>query len=75
VDDVTHRWLLDNPGAEVTVDLESTTLSLPDGRQIRFTIEPFARYCLLNGVDELGYLLSQEKQIAAYEKAYSGSHA
>ena len=75
VDDVTHRWLLDNPGAEVAVDLESTTLSLPDGRQIRFTIEPFARYCLLNGVDELGYLLSQEAQIAAYEKAHSGSRA
>ncbi|HEV7633565.1 MAG TPA: 3-isopropylmalate dehydratase small subunit [Steroidobacteraceae bacterium] len=75
VDDITHRWLLDNPGAEVTVDLESTTLSLPDGRQIRFAIEPFARYCLLNGVDELGYLLSQEKEIAAYEKAHSGSHA
>lgn len=75
VDDTTHRWLLDNPGATVTVDLESNTLSLPGEREIRFTIEPFARYCLLNGVDQLGYLLSQEAHIAAYEKARSGSRA
>jgi 3-isopropylmalate/(R)-2-methylmalate dehydratase small subunit len=68
VDEATHRWLLDHPGAEVTIDLESTTLRLPDGRAVDFPIEPFARYCLMNGVDELGYLLSREADIAAYEQ-------
>src|SRR5262245_25366141 len=59
VDEPTSRWLLANPGAEVSVDVESTTLSLANGAQVRFPLEPFARYCLMNGVDELGFLLSQ----------------
>jgi len=69
VDADTHAWLLANPGAEVTVDLESTTLTLPGGRNVKFPIEPFARVCLLNGVDQLGYLLKQDAAITAYEKA------
>ncbi len=67
VDDATHAWLLANPGAEVQVDLESTTLTLPDGRAVKFPVEPFARVCLLNGVDQLGYLLNQDAAITAYE--------
>jgi 3-isopropylmalate/(R)-2-methylmalate dehydratase small subunit len=67
VDEATHAWLIANPGAEVSVDLETRTLSLPDGRGVAFPIEAFARYCLLNGVDETGYLLSQEAAIAAFE--------
>ena len=69
VDADTHAWLLANPGAVVTVDLESTTLTLPGGRNVKFPIEPFARVCLLNGVDQLGYLLKQDAAITAYEKA------
>jgi 3-isopropylmalate/(R)-2-methylmalate dehydratase small subunit len=69
VDAATHAWLLANPGAEVQVDLESTTLTLPDGRTASFPVEPFARVCLLNGVDQLGYLLQQDARITAYEKA------
>jgi len=68
VDEETHGWLLANPGAEVTIDLENTTLTLPDGRAIRFPVEPFARYCLMNGVDELGFLLSKAPEIDAYER-------
>jgi 3-isopropylmalate/(R)-2-methylmalate dehydratase small subunit len=70
VDETVHQWLLANPGAEVTIDLEQRTLQLPDGRRIEFPIESFARYCLLNGVDELGYLLSQADRIAAYESSH-----
>ena len=69
VDEPTASWLLANPGAEVAVDLESTTLTLPTGAVTRFPIEPFARYCLTNGVDELGYLLSQQQKISAYERS------
>jgi 3-isopropylmalate/(R)-2-methylmalate dehydratase small subunit len=68
VDAATLAWLTANPGAEVTVDLESTSLKLPDGRAVKFPIEPFARYCLMQGVDQLGYLLSQDAAISAYEQ-------
>ena len=70
VDEKTHAWLLDNPGAEVSIDVQNTTLTLPDGTTVKFPLEGFARYCLLNGVDELGYLLSQGTAIAAYEQLH-----
>jgi 3-isopropylmalate/(R)-2-methylmalate dehydratase small subunit len=71
VDEATHAWLLANPNVEVSVDVASTTLSLPNGTQVQFPLEGFAKYCLLNGVDELGFLLSKNEAIAAYEKAHS----
>jgi 3-isopropylmalate/(R)-2-methylmalate dehydratase small subunit len=55
------------PTAELSVDLESQTLSMPDGRKVTFPIDGFAKACLLNGVDELGYIAGFEKEIAAYE--------
>ena len=69
VDEDTHRWLLDHPGAEVTVDVQARRLTLPDGRTAGFPLESFSRYCLLNGVDQLGFLLDQAEAIAAYEAA------
>jgi 3-isopropylmalate/(R)-2-methylmalate dehydratase small subunit len=68
VDEQTSAWLLAHPGVEVTLDLERATLSLPDGHSVPFPIEAFARYCLLNGVDELGFLLKHQEQIAAFER-------
>jgi 3-isopropylmalate/(R)-2-methylmalate dehydratase small subunit len=68
VDDATLQWLLANPGVEVTIDLASSTLRLPGGKSVTFPIEPFARFCLMQGVDQLGYLLLKEADIAAYEK-------
>jgi 3-isopropylmalate/(R)-2-methylmalate dehydratase small subunit len=62
------QWLLAHPGANLTIDLAASSLELPDGRRVTFPIEGFARHCLLNGVDELGFLLSKEHQIAAYER-------
>ncbi len=67
VDEPTHARLLATAGAEVTIDLERSTLSLPGGGEVAFALEPFARYCLLNGVDETGYLLAQGAAIDAYE--------
>lgn len=69
VDPATHRWLLDNPGARVTIDLEATELRLPDGRSVGFPLDGFSRYCLINGIDQLGYLLKQADTIKAYEAA------
>jgi 3-isopropylmalate/(R)-2-methylmalate dehydratase small subunit len=67
VDATTSRWLIDNPGSEVQIDLASASLRLASGSSVSFPIDPFARYCLLNGVDELGFLLQQQERIAAYE--------
>jgi 3-isopropylmalate/(R)-2-methylmalate dehydratase small subunit len=67
VDEPTHRWLLGNPGAEVEIDLPATTLRLPDGRAVPFPIDAFSRYCLIHGIDELGYLLGQAAAIERYE--------
>jgi 3-isopropylmalate/(R)-2-methylmalate dehydratase small subunit len=55
------------PGAPVKIDLASQTVTLPDGSAAPFPIDGFARYCLMNGVDELGFLLAQEEAIASYE--------
>jgi 3-isopropylmalate/(R)-2-methylmalate dehydratase small subunit len=68
VDEATGRWLLEHAGAEVTIDLGTRTLLLPDGRAVEFPIEGFARYCLLNGVDQLGFLLARQAEIGAYEQ-------
>ena len=68
VDGDTHQWLLDHPGAEVTIDVAAATLELPDGNKLDFPIDPFAQHCLLEGVDQLGYLLSQADDIAAFER-------
>jgi 3-isopropylmalate/(R)-2-methylmalate dehydratase small subunit len=56
-----------HPDADLTVDLQASELRLPDGSAIGFDVDPFARQMLLAGTDELGYLLGQEPQIAAYE--------
>jgi 3-isopropylmalate/(R)-2-methylmalate dehydratase small subunit len=67
VDEATVSWLLAHPGAEVTIDIDSSTLELPDGRRVKFPLGSFDRYCLLNGVDELGFLLGKRQAIEAYE--------
>lgn len=69
VDQDTHRWLVDNPGADVEIDVENATLSLPDGRVISFSIDAFARHCLVEGIDQLGYLRQHRDAIAKFEEA------
>jgi len=58
---------------KVRVDLAAQTLTLPDGRAIEFPVDSFAKQCMLEGVDELGYMLLQEASIAAYEAGRVGS--
>ncbi len=55
------------PQGEWTVDLEAQTVSLPTGDSFKFDVDPFSRTCLLQGIDELGYLLSFTDKITAYE--------
>ena len=54
VDKATHAWLLANPGVELTIDVASCQLQLPDGKSVSFPLDGFSKYCLLNGVDQLG---------------------
>ena len=58
-------------GREIAIDLQAQQVELGDEAPIAFTIEPFARECLLRGVDQLGYLLSQSDAIAAFEAAHA----
>jgi 3-isopropylmalate/(R)-2-methylmalate dehydratase small subunit len=69
IDATIHAKLLAQPGQNVTVSLENQTLTLADGTTTKFPIDPFARYCLMNGVDELGFLLTQDAAITAFENA------
>ena len=70
VDEATHKMLFDlaeeAPRAELTVDLASQTVTFPGG-SFPFPIDAFNKTCLLNGTDELGYIMSFEKEIAEYE--------
>jgi 3-isopropylmalate/(R)-2-methylmalate dehydratase small subunit len=79
VDAATHAELLaalvKDPAATVAIDLAAQTVTLPGGRAVKFPIDPFARTCLLEGVDELGYILKQEARIAAHERSASGGAA
>ncbi len=67
LDPESHARLLAAPGAEVKIDLETRTITLPGGGTASFPIDAFSRYCLMNGVDELGFLLSQDAAIQAFE--------
>ena len=62
-----HARLAAAEGATVTVDLQAQEVTLPEGTRVSFTVDPFARHCLLEGIDELSFLLGQENAIADYE--------
>lgn len=61
--------LLANPGIELDIDVAASTVTLPDGRRFAFPIDGFARTCLLEGVDQLGYLLKQSSAIQSFEES------
>ena len=74
VDAATHARLFEllaaNPDAELTVDLAEQGVLLPDGSTIDFEIDPFAKQMILAGTDELGYLLSKDAEISAWEAVH-----
>jgi len=63
-----HRWLLDHPGVDLSIDVREQAITLPRGNVFRFELEPFARHCLLEGVDQLGFLLQHADAITAFEQ-------
>ncbi|MBE2199234.1 MAG: 3-isopropylmalate dehydratase small subunit [Anaerolinea sp.] len=74
VDEQTYQQLLslvaEEPETAVTINLSAQTVTLPDGRAVPFPIDPFSKTCILQGVDQLGYLLQQSDKVAAYERLY-----
>ena len=68
VDNATHDWLIDNPGADIRIDVESSSLTLPNGDSASFPIDSFARYCLLQGVDQLGFIQKHQHAIEQFEE-------
>jgi len=71
VDPETHEYLLHNAGVELDIDVEQSALELPDGRIVRFPIDGFARYCLVQGVDQLDFLQQQMDRIETFEETRS----
>ena len=57
-----------NPALELTVDLQSERVSLPEGSWLSFSIDPFAKHCLASGLDELSYILTFADRITAHEQ-------
>jgi len=68
VDNDTHQWLLDNPGADIAIDVAAATITLPGGKIIEFVIDGFAQHCLIEGIDQLGFLQQQTSTIESYEE-------
>jgi 3-isopropylmalate/(R)-2-methylmalate dehydratase small subunit len=74
VDEETYYQLVsmfeEDPDTQVTIDLANQALILPDGRQARFPIEPFAKHCILNGLDQMGFLVAEDATITQYEREH-----
>jgi len=68
VDADTHHWLLDNPGTEVDIDVAAATITLPGRDPVEFPLDGFSKHCLLEGIDQLGFLLGKEAEITAFEQ-------
>ncbi len=75
VDKETHAQLFslveEDPNTSLSIDLASQTMTLPDGRAVHFPIDSFSKTCLLNGVDEIGYVLGMREQIERYESTHA----
>jgi 3-isopropylmalate/(R)-2-methylmalate dehydratase small subunit len=69
VDNTNHAWLLEHPGVEVSIDVRSSTLLLPTGVTVEYPIDAFARYCLVQGLDQLGFLRKHEDAIRTFEES------
>ena len=63
-----HRYLLEHPGIELSIDVAHGWIELPDGGRFTFELEPFDRHCLLSGVDQLGFLLQHAAEIETFER-------
>jgi len=68
LDEAVVDELLEHPGEELRIDVAQRSVTLPDGRRVQFPLDAFAQTCLLEGVDQLGYLLKQDSAITRFEQ-------
>ena len=71
VDQESHQWFLDNAGVELTIDIEALTITAGDGLTTSFAMDGFARHCLIEGIDQLGFLQQQQDAISHFEESRS----
>ena len=71
IDKETHAWLVSNPGIDVDIDVTNATLTVAKGKTVEFTIDAFSRYCLTEGIDQLGFLQEHEDAIRRFEETRS----
>lgn len=69
VEEDTHAWLIAHPGAQLTIDIASSEVTFPDGHNISYPIDSFSRYCLVAGIDQLGFLLQHADAIETFEES------
>ena len=67
IDEDSHNWLLSNPGVKITIDISELSVNIDGYKKIDFYMDPFSKYCLLNGIDQLGFIMKHENQIKNYE--------
>ena len=79
IDVESHQQLVEarnlDAALEITIDLENQTVTLPNGKQVSFPVDSFARTCLMQGTDQLGYLLSFDAEITRFEQKYKLNQA
>ncbi len=71
VDAPEHRFLLRHPGIELRIDVAGGEIALPDGGRFGFSLDAFARHCLVEGIDQLGFLQRHEAAIQSYEEQFA----
>ncbi len=71
IDKETHAWLVSNPGIHVDIDVTNATLTVANNRTVEFPIDAFSRYCLTEGIDQLGFLQKHEDTIKRFEETRS----
>lgn len=71
VDQEAHQWFMDNAGVELTIDVEALTITAGEGLTTSFSMDGFARHCLIEGIDQLGFLQQQEDAISRFEESRS----
>ncbi len=71
IDAAAHALLINSPGSEITIDVAASTISLPDGSNVSYPIDEFAQRCLLEGVDQLGFLQQHSAAIEKFEETRS----
>ena len=68
IDEESHHWLLSNPGVDILIDINELSIDIEGFKKLDFYMDPFSKYCLLNGIDQLGFIMNHKNEIDNFEK-------